>query len=70
MSLCVRASKDRFENASVQNPIVCCICFVDITEEDYDKGRVWTHIGGETHDPVNHDPITGPVGNPWQHKIP
>jgi len=53
MALCVPAKIERFNNASERDPLKCGICYETIAREDYKKLNIWTHVGGDNHDPMH-----------------
>ena len=57
--MCIPASIERFNNTSAEWPLKCAICQETITRNDYKKLNIWTHIGGENHDPMHKSCLKG-----------
>jgi hypothetical protein len=51
--MCIPSNIERFNNASERDSLKCGICYGTITREDYKKLNIWTHVGGENHDPMH-----------------
>jgi hypothetical protein len=53
MAMCVPSNIERFNEALERDPLKCGICYETFTREDYKKLNIWTHVGGENHDPMH-----------------
>jgi len=53
MAMCVPSNIERFNEALERDPLKCGICYETFTREDYKKLNIWTHEGGENHDPMH-----------------